>query len=396
MKKRIFTLMLVLLLALSLTVPAMASEQYDHLFLAISEMDNARLAEQGATTLPKLSEENQFDLRVDIVDNTEDQSLKEYARTFYELYEYGYGEDKDGALLMIQVKDNGGSVDIVDHTVVGEGRGAAVLDSEDSKVLLQMLGLMFLQNEDLGYAEAGEMCADAVDIFSSLILGFVMEIPAEPEHEHDHEHEQEHEYEQEPSAVPSTDELSGTYIMDEAMLLTDDQQLTLESRAKGIAEGYGCGVYVLTVDTVNGADLREFAKEFYKENDLGVGASRDGILFLVSGDTQDYVTIAYGRSPEKDTVYSTGIVAFTSKGIAKMEKAVEPAISGGDYYGAFETYLNTCEEYLSYYAENGEGMDSADSGETVMVVAIVVLALLAIAVAVYLFLRSRKKRAKAA
>lgn len=390
MKKRIVTLLLALLLAFSMTVPAGASEQYDHLFLALSELNNARLEEQGTKTLPNLSEENQFDLRVDIVDGTEDQSLKEYAKTFYELYEYGYGENKDGALLMIQVKDNGGSVDIVDHTVIGEGRGAAILDSDDSAVLRQMLGLMFLESEDLGYTEAGELCADAVDIFSSLILGFVQEAPAEAVHDHDHDHDHES------IALPSTDELSGAYIMDNAALLTDDQQLTLETQAQGIAEEYDCGVYVLTVDTMNGAERREFAEEFYKKNHLGEGASRNGILFLVSMDTRDYVTVTYGRSPEKDTVYTTGIMAFTDKGIAEMEDAVVPSLSDGDYYGAFETYLNTCEEYLRYYAEKGKGMNPVDIGEIMVRLAIVVLVPLAIALAVCLILRSRMKTAKAA
>ena len=117
MKKRIFALAMVLVMALGLMIPAAAFEDHNYLYVAVSEMDNQRFVEQGETTLPALSDQLQCSLRVDIVDTTEDETLEDYAQIFYDQYGYGDDHDGNGALLMIQVEDLGGSVDIVDYAL---------------------------------------------------------------------------------------------------------------------------------------------------------------------------------------------------------------------------------------------------------------------------------------
>lgn len=196
--------------------------------------------------------------------------------------------------------------------------------------------------------------------------------------------------------VPAAAYEESNFIMDSAGLLSDEQRLVLENQAQYLSETYGCGVYALTVDTMYGAERRQFAEDFYIENDLGVGDYRNGILFLVCMDTRDYVTVTYGRNPSNTTQYGSGILAFTDAGIAQMEEDVVPQLSDGDYDEAFEIYLDTCEEYLTYYAEHGEGKVPADSGDILMRLAIVILVPLLIALIVCLILRSQMKTAKAA
>lgn len=409
MKKRFWALLLVLIMAASLVIPAAAYEDHYYTYTDISAIDNDRIAELGEETLPFVSEQAQFDLRVDIVDDLNGNSIEEHAAIFYEQYEYGWGENKDGALLMICLQDNGDGVDFVTNTVYGFGRGAEVLDSADSALLYQTLGLTLI-GTDVAYEEAGEICADAIEIYMGYMITLLNpveeELPvadaapaAEAETETDTQAaEAVVEYTDavvEDVETPAAVQDEG-FIRDEAELLSTFSQATLEGQAANLAETYGCGVYVLTVDTMDGATSREFAKEYYLDHDLGVGEGNNGILFMVAMDTRDYVTVTYGLASATEGGYGIGIQAFTDDGIAALEDEVVSYLSDGDYDGAFSAYLDICEEYLNYYDENGEGMAPADSGSLLLKLAIVILVPLLIALGVCLVFVSQMKTARIA
>lgn len=141
MKKRIFALALVLVMALGLMIPVTAFEDHNYLYVAVSDMDDQRLIDQGETTLPTLSDQYGCSLRVDIVDGTEGYTLEGYAELFYDQYGYGNDHDGNGALLMIQVEDLGGTVDIVDYVIYGEGRGADAIESQGAALMTQTLDI---------------------------------------------------------------------------------------------------------------------------------------------------------------------------------------------------------------------------------------------------------------
>lgn len=397
MKKRLFALALVLLIACSLITPAAAFVDHNYLYTAVDDIDNQRLLDAGETTLPTLSETYQFDLRVDIVSTTEGDTIEEYAELFYTQYEYGYGDNKDGSLLMILLDDNGDSVSFNDYYIYTEGLGrdiSALPDSESFYVMLDMV----LTGENIPYEEAGEICANAVDTYTGLMASMIMTVapdragvaaaPEMPEM---------------PEAAPQPEDevilLEGgpeRFIQDNAQLISVLKTATMENRAVEMANAYGCGVYVLTVDTMNGAEVREFAKDYYTQHGLGVDEFSNGILFLVAMDTREYVTITYGRDPEALTDYGIGILAFTDKGIEVLEEEVVSFLGDGDYDEAFETYLDICEEYLSYYTENGEGMVPESSSERLLKVAAVIFIPLIIALIVCLVFLSQMKTAKIA
>lgn len=420
MKKRIFALALVLVMALGLMLPVTAYEDHNYLYIAISDMDNQRFIDQGETTLPTLSDQFGCSLRVDIVDGTEDETLEDYAEIFYNQYGYGDDHDGNGALLMIQVEDLGGSVDIVGYVIYGEGRGADAIKSQGTAMMTQTLDVT-LTGSGLSYAEAGETCAGGVDTFAGIMASILMAMPAagntdpaEPAAPVTPETPTEPAAPAEPatpkpaettkpeaSAAPSAAPVESPaaeqrFILDEAGLLTQAQRLKLESRAQKAAETYDCGVYVLTVDTMNGMERREYAKEYYANHKLGVGDFQNGIVFLVCMDTREYVTITYGRNPNKITEYGPGIMAFTDEGIAAMEDAVTSNLSDGDYNGAFDTYMSTCVEYLDYYEEHGEGMVPTSVSSILIRLAIVIFVPLLIALIVCMILKSQMKAARTA
>ena len=184
-------------------------------------------------------------------------------------------------------------------------------------------------------------------------------------------------------------------IRDISGLLTESQRQSLEEDADALAAQYGCCVYVLTVDTMNGMARRDFAKQYYQSNDLGSGDWKNGILFLVAMDTREYVTITYGRDPNNPGEYGTGIKAFTDYGIAKLENNVVPKLSDGDYYEAFRTYVDTCGKYLKLESE-GNPFDRDSDRSILIPLLITILVPLAIALVVCLIFRAQMKTAVSA
>lgn len=422
MRKWISKLTLTLLLATALTLSAFAFQDHKNTYTAIDALDSDRFAAQGETSLPALSDQFSLGLHVDIVDDLEDYSIYNYAALFYEQYGYGYGPNQDGAALMIYALDRGGSVDLMDYCVYGQGLGADALDTDDASNLYAALELV-LQGSGLSYEDARESCADAVDVFSGNIALLMsaqtglsptpedvqnaLELPESPIDEPATQSNVEAVPTPAQTIAPTATALESgsettaySLILDDAGLLTDAQKLRLEDQAQKIASNYGCNPYVLTVASLDGASPREFAKTYYQEHKLGNGDYRNGILFLVAMDSRDYVTITYGRNPKDSTDYGVGILAFTDYGISKLEDDVVPSLSEGDYATAFRIYLTDCETYLSYYSQ-GEAFDKgfrlpgAPLFSPVQILIIIFVPLL-IALIVCLIFKAQMKTAKKA
>lgn len=424
MKKWILKLTMALLIALTLSLPSFAWQDHGGTYTAIDALDSERFTAQGEVSLPTLSNQFALGLHVDIVDDLENYSIYDYAALFYDQYGYGSGPEQDGILLMIYVADQGEAVDFVDYCVYSRGQGTEVLDANYAANLYSALDLI-LQGEGLSYEAAGEACADAVDIFSSNIALFMTgqsdpsqlsEEEEEPQNGSDApeavlnttpeiaaaETEEAVASESEETAAPAQAAESSDYslIVDEAGLLTDVQKLRLEDQAQKIATKYSCNPYVLTVNSLNGATRREFAKNYYQEHLLGNGDYRNGILFLVAMDSRDYVTVTYGRNPKDPEEYGVGILAFTDYGISKLEDDVVPKLSDGDYFAAFQTYLTDCETYLDSYSQ-GTAYDKGvrlpgDPLFSPMQILIIIFVPLLIALIVCLIFKAQMKTARKA
>ncbi len=122
-------------------------------------------------------------------------------------------------------------------------------------------------------------------------------------------------------------------------------------------------VYVLTVDSIGSQTIRDFAKAYYTDHALGYGDGRNGILFCISMEGRDYVTVTYGLDPDDPDSYGIGITAFSDARIQALEDAVVPSLSDGDYAGAFSTYLDTCANYLETPDAGSEDYTNYDSND---------------------------------
>ena len=146
-------------------------------------------------------------------------------------------------------------------------------------------------------------------------------------------------------AVPAFAEMP--LVMDTYELFKPEATAELEQKAQDASAGHGVNVYLLTVSDIGGQNVREFAKDWYRDYDLGYGEGKSGILFLIALDSRDYVTITYGG----------GVTAFTDYRIAQIEDKIVPMLSDGTYYKASETYIQMCADTLDFYAEKAAPLE---------------------------------------
>lgn len=141
-----------------------------------------------------------------------------------------------------------------------------------------------------------------------------------------------------------------TYILDFASLLTEAQASGLESRAAFLAEHYGTGVYILTVDDYTkyapaGMDVFDFSDEYYYQAKLGVGDERNGLLLVLSMAERDYSLYSFG-----------GFAESAFNGDAKNDVLV-PAFrsyfSSDNWYGGLNAFMTEAEG-LTERAANGD------------------------------------------
>lgn len=112
------------------------------------------------------------------------------------------------------------------------------------------------------------------------------------------------------------------YVNDFAHVIPADQDQTLESLLGSVEQQTGAQIAVVTVPTVEGADIDGAAADLFKAWGIGKKGKDDGVLILVA--TQDHkmrIEVGYGLEP----VITDGLAG----GIIRQQ--MRPAFRQGDY-----------------------------------------------------------------
>ena len=128
-------------------------------------------------------------------------------------------------------------------------------------------------------------------------------------------------------------------VNDFAGLLTESEIETLTEMAEAIGSKYQMDAVVLTVDSLEGKDAQSYADDYYDYN--GYGA--DGVLMLLAMEEREYYISTKG-----DAIY-----ALTDYVLYQMEEEFLNALSNGDYFDAFHSYLWDVDYYVNEFHENG-------------------------------------------
>lgn len=147
-------------------------------------------------------------------------------------------------------------------------------------------------------------------------------------------------------AIPAFAANDAPKIVDQANLLTDTQRSTLETMAQNLVERYDIDVVILTVDSLSGKDITNYADDYFDYNGYGIGSNHSGVLFMLSMEDRDWAISTCGDA----------IAALTDYGQGLLMEQVLPELKDNNYYEAFRTYLTELDDYFMAY-ENGEPVD---------------------------------------
>lgn len=378
MNKKFTALLMALLLALSLCVPAAASVEYGSIFDETEELGSAELTYQGEQELPQLAKNLGIDLRVDVFTDEglePDDTVSDIATFIYGNYDYGLGEDKEGVSLTLLMKTQpDGSYALAEndwcvYAFLSETRGSSQELSDTVYAAIKpYMAAQAWNGEDMTMSATA--LSQAVDAMMKAASDYIL-ANCPPDNSGEVTETQ----------TPEQTGVDMKYIFDNSDLLTFDEWEKLEARAADISQRHGCGVYVAFVDDFTeygyGNDVYKTTYQLYHANELGMGENRDGIIILLSMAERDYAMFVYGTYAE---------TAFNSYGQEKLEKAFLGNFKEDDWYGGVSNYLSTCDEYLT----------RADAGKPVrespaLLIAIAVVASCLLSGAICLFLKRSMK-----
>lgn len=135
-------------------------------------------------------------------------------------------------------------------------------------------------------------------------------------------------------------------LVDDADLLSDDEEAELSDMLDEISERQQVDVVVVTVGSMNGQTAVAYSDDFFDYNGYGFGDERDGVLLLVCMDERDWNISTSGY----------GITAFTDAGQEYISEIFLPDLSDGNYAAAFTSFAQLCDDFITQ-ANTGEPYD---------------------------------------
>ncbi len=153
-----------------------------------------------------------------------------------------------------------------------------------------------------------------------------------------------------PDARASEDNLWDEYVMpstrqkerllDNAELLTSEEKSALLDSLNSISTRHQSNVAILTVDDHNGP-IQDYADDYFDYNGFQADYNGSGILFMLSMDDREWAISTHG----------TAAYVFTDYGQEELMDEMLPYLGDGDYYDAFQKFIEVSERYYTLYEE---------------------------------------------
>lgn len=199
------------------------------------------------------------------------------------------------------------------------------------------------------------------------------------------------------AAVPNPPPLDPTKsVVDAANILTPDEEAQVEAQTRNIYDTTHHHIVVLTMPTLDGADVQDYVHNAFQFYKLGNRQRNDGVLLLISMKDPRRLQIEVGRGLE-------GVL--TDAVSPQITDRMVPLMKGGDYFGAVTQGVQdiagviqqeevTPQQLVATQGNTPTALERADSQDAFMNVLLVLAILGGIAGAFYLFI-IRPKRVKA-
>lgn len=129
------------------------------------------------------------------------------------------------------------------------------------------------------------------------------------------------------------------FLVDEADLLSADQETALRLKLEEISQKHGAQIAVVTTVYVDNDDIGAYIKAVYDERGYGYGSDHAGVLMLISMDLREFRILSNGFAAE----------AVTLDDIDTITELITSDLSDAAYADAFDTFAEECAYYINGY-----------------------------------------------
>lgn len=177
-------------------------------------------------------------------------------------------------------------------------------------------------------------------------------------------------------------------VIDRAEVLTSQEALELEEYCDNVFAEYDFPLYIVTVNNSEEEYIESYAESFYKNNDLGYGSERTGMMLIMNFAYRDYDICAYGNIAHK---------IFTDSRKDSIASSFIPAFRENNWYKGFNVYISKSAKYLKSNLKPVKKSDSLIDYEVLLQALLIAFGIsLIMALIICLVMKSKMKSVKKA
>lgn len=128
-------------------------------------------------------------------------------------------------------------------------------------------------------------------------------------------------------------------IYDYANLYTDDEEKELYNTITKIIDKYDTDVAIATIISNPKSTTRQFAEDFYDDNNFGKGSDKEGLILVIDMENREYYIVTTGETMKIINDYR----------IESILDIMESNMKAGNYYEAASSFLKETKNYYSYH-----------------------------------------------
>ena len=155
---------------------------------------------------------------------------------------------------------------------------------------------------------------------------------------------------QAPPPKPQEQGLEAARVVDEADLLTADEEAALDTKLAAIEQSHKVRILIGTMKSTDGAVLGKIANNIVDE--ISVDGEKGTIVFLLSMKERDWYI---------STDNTMRVRITDGKGVDYLAGEFLPELKENKYAAAFTTFAATTDEMLTYYEKEGAPYDPANA-----------------------------------
>ncbi len=336
-----FVPVLLCMAVLSALFPAAAvfAADYDRSFYRYNDYVEAVTAE-NEKILNQKAQSRIEELRMDFpicVFNTlpEDQTLEDYADWFYHHNRFGFGEEKSGILLVVDLKNS-----LFGIYYFGEAEQLIGQDVDDALINAFREDC---HNDDLSFYEVFDRYLDRVFDATETARTAQQSALTTDREKTDNKNGMPYWY---PENTEGFTDFHGDPIpcvTDDAEIFTEEQEKILEEKIRAMRAELGISYYAFTDDDNHGLTPEEYSSDFLHFNGCGTGERYGAVVFYLSLDPDDRCWLTTSINSYEDI--------FTFDVTYEIDETVDADIRAGNYFDAFVKHADFCRNLFLRYTE---------------------------------------------